>query len=67
MEDPLRHHGRAAGALIHDPSVLEGIVVGLALWTLVAGKPGDASQQRILRAWWQTVKGYSMSDTGAAQ
>ncbi|WP_154662067.1 hypothetical protein [Acidipropionibacterium acidipropionici] len=38
---------------------LAGLVIAAVLW--------DPGQQRILRAWWQTVKGYSMSDTGAAQ
>lgn len=38
---------------------LAGLTVAAVLW--------DPGQQRILRAWYQTVKGYSMSDTGAAQ
>ncbi|MGO1592356.1 MAG: hypothetical protein ACTHW1_08390 [Ancrocorticia sp.] len=36
-----------------------GLLIAAALW--------DPGQKRILRAWWDTVKGYSMSATGAAQ
>ena len=37
---------------------LAGLVIAAALW--------DPGQKRILRAWYKTVKGYSMSATGAA-
>ncbi len=38
---------------------LAGLVIAAVLW--------DPAQKRILRAWLATVKGYSMSATGAAQ
>ena len=38
---------------------LAGLIIVALLW--------DPAQKRILRAWFETVKGYSMSATGAAQ